>query len=1032
MKSLADFYHMDETACVQHLLGALNFSAHQEQQAGELATAFIKNIRDNIKTAAGVEQLIAYYDLSTQEGIMLMSIAEALLRIPDSETQDQLIRAKLNCADWRAHLGKSHSVFVNAVTRALSLSEKVLNMETSVAGFKKIWRQAVHRWGEPLIRKAIHQAVKLMADQFVVGKDLKQAIKASRIREKKGYVYSYDMLGEVARTQADADRYYRAYEQAIAALAQKSLHSQDMIHGPGISVKLSALHPRYQFTQRERAAPFLIEKLRQLAHQAREANLCLTLDAEEADRLDISLEIFAAVFSLAEFKDWNGLGLAVQSYQKRALPLIDELILLARRHQKRISVRLVKGAYWDTEIKLAQWGGYRDYPVFTRKITTDLSFLVCAQRMLTAQDAIYPQFATHNAYSAAAILTMMQDPNAYDFEFQRLQGMGEALHDQLVRRGCLSRIYAPVGNHHDLLPYLVRRLLENGSNNSFVNQIANPHIALEKLAASPLSQLRAAPSFRNPRIPLPQDLFADQRVNSQGLDVSDLNDWLPLSQAIDKFKAQLWRATPLSKPIIPALAQICANPADRTKVLGHVVPASREEVEMALQNAQASFELWNEKSVADRGQIILRAADLLEQHRAELIYLMAVEAGKTLGPAIAELREAVDFCRYYTAMAIKQMPSQLLTSPTGESNSLRLSGRGPVVSISPWNFPVSIFTGQMCAALITGNTVIAKPAEQTPLVAQRIVELFHQAGIPSTVLQLLPGSGETVGAALVEDIRTQAVIFTGSTATAKLIQRNLAERPGVIIPLIAETGGINAMVVDSSALPEQVINEVMTSAFDCAGQRCSALRVLFLQNEIADKMLEMLRGAMQEMVVGDPLMLSTDVGPVIDASARQMLQQHCEKMSATAKLVAKAPLKSELSEHGFFITPQVFEIADTNLIEKEVFGPILHVVRYAAENLAQVVTTINGWGYGLTFGIQSRVDSTIDYLQKHIQAGNIYVNRTMIGAVVGVQPFGGHRLSGTGPKAGGPHYLARLCTETCLSVNTTASGGNTQLMTLEE
>lgn len=1024
MKTLVDFYHMDEIACVQHLLGALAFSVQQEQQASELAAFFINNIRTKIKTASGVEQLIAYYDLSTQEGIMLMSMAEALLRIPDNETQDQLIHAKLNSADWRAHLGKSHSIFVNTVTRALSLSEKVLNLETSVSGFKKIWRQTAHRFGEPLVRKAVHQAVKMMADQFVVGKDLKEALRASQSHEKQGYVYSYDMLGEAARTQADADRYYRVYRQAIAALTHKREHE--------VSVKLSALYPRYQFTQRERAVPFLIEKLRQLSQQAREAHISLILDAEEADRLDISLEIFTAVFSLEEFKDWNGLGLAVQAYQKRALPLIDELIQLARRHQKRISVRLVKGAYWDTEIKLAQWGGYRDYPVFTRKITTDVSFLACAQRMLNAQDALYPQFATHNAYSAAAILTMMKNPEAYDFEFQRLQGMGEALHDQLVQRGMRSRIYAPVGDHQDLLPYLVRRLLENGSNNSFVNQIARPHIELEKLALSPLSQLRALRGVRNPRIPLPKDLFSTQRVNSQGLDVSDLNDWLPLSQAIEKFKGQLWRATPLSKPMTPALAQICTNPADRSKVIGHVAPASREEVETALHNAEAAFQSWNEKSVEERGAIILTAADLLEQHRAELIYLMSVEAGKTLTPAIAEVREAVDFCRYYTAIATQQMPSQLLTSPTGETNILRLSGRGPVVSISPWNFPVSIFTGQMCAALITGNTVIAKPAEQTPLVAQRIVDLFHAAGVPSPVLQLLTGSGETVGAALVGDIRTQAVIFTGSTETAKIIHRNLAERPGPIIPLIAETGGINAMVVDSSALPEQVVNEVITSAFDCAGQRCSALRVLFLQNEIADKMLEMLRGAMQEIVVGDPLLLATDVGPVIDADAQHMLLDYSEKISTTARLIAKVPLNPALAAQGFFVTPQAFEINHTDLIKTEVFGPILHVVRYASENLAQVVASINGWGYGLTFGIQSRVDSTIDYLKKHIQAGNIYVNRNIIGAVVGVQPFGGRRLSGTGPKAGGPHYLARLCTEMSVSVNTTAFGGNTQLMTLEE
>lgn len=1026
-------YRQDETACVQNLLRMLDFSPEKDRKITALATELVVAVREKTHQASGVEALITHYDLSTPEGIMLMCIAETLLRIPDAETEDLLIRDKLTGARWEEHLGKSQSTFVNVATWGLALTGKILDGRTHAGQFNNIWRQLLQRCGEPIIRQAVHQAVKIMGNQFVIGRRMDDALKASQDNVKKGYLYSYDMLGEVARTQADADRYFAAYQQAIIQLQAKRLlsQSQDVVHGPSVSVKLSALFPRYVFTHRSLAVPFLTQKLHQLARHAQQANISLTMDAEEADRLEMSLEIFAAVFTHPDFKHWNGLGLAVQAYQKRALPLIRWLTELARGQHKRISVRLVKGAYWDTEIKLTQIGGFTDYPVFTRKASTDVSYLACAQQMLTAQDALYPQFATHNAYSVAAILTMMNGEHGYDFEFQSLQGMGRALHDLLIEREILCRIYAPVGSHEDLLPYLVRRLLENGANSSFVNQIADPQTPLEKLVASPVARVRAYTQIPNPCIPLPKDIFAPVRVNSAGLDLSDPRELQILEKAMQKWTDYLWQATPLCQPMNHSRAEIVRNPADHRQIVGHVLPAAKADVESALTRSKQAFPEWNQRPVRERADLLLTAAELLEKHREELICLTAREAGKTLAAGIAEVREAVDFCRYYSQLALDLLSPHDLPGPTGESNTLRLSGRGPMACISPWNFPIAIFTGQIAAALITGNTVIAKPAEQTPLVADRVVRLLHEAGIPEAVLQLLPGTGETVGAALVADTRIQGVLFTGSTETAKAINQTLAQRGGPIVPLIAETGGINAMIADSSALPEQVVGDVITSAFDSAGQRCSALRVLFVQEEIADKVMTMLRGAMAELAVGNPLDLITDVGPVIDADAQKMLTAHGEKMARQAKLIYKVDL-SATTEQGTFVAPQAYELPDLSLLKREVFGPILHVIRYAKSQLPQVVEAINALGYGLTFGVQSRIDSTIDYLQGHIQAGNIYVNRNMIGAVVGVQPFGGHRLSGTGPKAGGPHYLTRLCSETTLTINTTATGGNAALMTLED
>jgi RHH-type transcriptional regulator, proline utilization regulon repressor / proline dehydrogenase / delta 1-pyrroline-5-carboxylate dehydrogenase len=1007
----------DETTCVENLLRTLNFPPEKAKKAELLAADLVNNVRQKMLGASGVEALIAHYDLSTPEGVMLMSIAEALLRIPDKQTRDLLIRDKLTRANWQEHLGKSRSGFVNLVTRGLALGSKVLKGQSA-------WGESLQRYGEPVIRKAVRQAVKIMANQFVVGRTMEKALKASQPALKKGYLFSYDMLGEVARTQADADRYFQAYQQAIANLPGKVKYA-------GISIKLSALYPRYVFSHRELAVPALTEKLHQLALQARQANTSLTVDAEEADRLDMSLDIFAAVFTHPDFQNWDGLGMAVQAYQKRALPLIDWLITLARRQGKRMNVRLVKGAYWDSEIKFAQVGGFSDYPVFTRKSSTDLSYLTCAQKMLSAEDAIYPQFATHNAYSVAAILTMMENAGSYDFEFQSLQGMGRALHDQLIERGIACRIYAPVGSHEDLLPYLVRRLLENGANSSFVNQLANPKIPVNKLIINPIERLKSFDSIPNPKIPLPKDIFGAGRLNSAGIDLTDEHEYQKLQKSMQPFLNHLWQATPLLQPMNHRQAELLLNPADHRQVVGHVLSATKADVEQALLHAVQAFPSWNQRTVRQRVDILLHAAELLEKNRGELVCLAVREAGKTVAAGIGEVREAVDFCRYYSQIALKTIAPRNLNGATGESNTVRLSGRGPLLCISPWNFPIAIFTGQIVAALVTGNVVIAKPAEQTPLAAERIVRLFHEAGIPESVLQLLPGKGETVGAALTADPRIQGVLFTGSTETAKLINQTLAQRPGPIVPLIAETGGINAMIADSSALPEQIVNDAIISAFDSAGQRCSALRVLFVQEEIADKVLTMLQGAMAELVVGNPLDLKTDVGPVIDADAQKMLLAHAEKMSNQARLIYRVTLPEETG-HGLFIAPQAYELPDLRLLQQEVFGSILHVIRYAREQLPEVVRSINELGYGLTFGVQSRVDSTIDYLQSHIQAGNIYVNRNMIGAVVGVQPFGGNRLSGTGPKAGGPHYLIRLCNESALTINTTATGGNPTLMSLDE
>lgn len=1031
-RDIVKAYRVDETSSMDTLLKSLNFTPDLEREVNALATRLVTNVRERTSEQSAIEALMMHYDLSTEEGIMLMCLAEALLRIPDRDTELLLMRDKLTGANWRGHIEQSESSLVHFASWGLALTGKVLRYEKNSNYFYSLWKKLIQRSGEPVIRQAVREAIKVMGEQFVLGRSIEEALERSRPLSEKGYTFSFDMLGEVALTQTDADHYYKAYQNAIDALAT-SARPDNLVQGPGISVKLSALYPRYQYWQYRRAVKVLTERLRSLALQAKRVGISLTVDAEEADRLEMSLDIIETVFADPELKDWHGLGLAVQAYQKRAFYLIDWLIALARKHNKRMMVRLVKGAYWDTEIKFSQMNGFSDYPVFTRKSSTDVSYIACAKKLLSAQDAIYPQFATHNAYTVAAILRLVAGQDNCLFEFQNLQGMGKALHDQIVSESDLNlpcRVYAPVGSHEDLLPYLVRRLLENGANSSFVNQIADASVPIERLVESPVDKTKHLESVPNPKIPLPRDIFNGVRSNSFGADFSDYEELCALDRDMQKILDRSWSATPLNKKRSKDAVAVF-DPTDRRREVGRVCEASVDEVEVALRNAAQDQPSWDELGVNARAEILNKVAEQLETHRAELMAMAVREAGKTLFDANAEVREAVDFCRYYANLGIETLSPEVMPGYTGETNVLSMRGRGTILCISPWNFPIAIFTGQIAASLMAGNSVIAKPAEQTPLIAARVVELFHAAGVPETILQCLPGRGETIGAALVSDERINGVVFTGSTDTAKIIQQSLAKRDGPIVPLIAETGGINAMIADSSTLPEQLVADVLLSAFGSAGQRCSALRLLCIQDDVADKVIAMLKGAMAELHVGDPVKLSTDIGPVIDADAQAMCVQHAKDMEKIAKLIHRVHLP-EACEHGTFVAPQAFELSDIDQLKREIFGPILHVYRYKRESLDGLIEKINAFGYGLTFGIHSRIDETVDYIQQRIHAGNIYVNRNIIGAVVGVQPFGGGRLSGTGPKAGGPHYLLRLCDETTLTINTTAAGGNASLMAMED
>lgn len=1029
-------YRMDESHCLQQLLPIAQMSTDSLARIDDTARELVTEIRKQRLHQGSLDAFLLEYNLASEEGIALMCLAEALLRVPDKNTMDDLIRDKITSANWESHVGKSEFLFVNAATWGLMLTGKILNpSEGTEANLKQALKKFFERSTTPVIRSSVKQAMKILGFQFVTGRTIVEALKRSLEHEKKGYRYSYDMLGEGAKTAEDAERYFQSYQDAIAAISKKAkdIKANTVFDAPGISVKLSALHPRYEFSQREWMLPQLTNRLRQLALQAKQANINFTVDAEEADRLDLSLDIIAEVFSDPALAGWEGFGLAVQAYQKRAMPVLDWLIDLARKNKRRIMVRLVKGAYWDYEIKDSQVKGLDGYPVFTRKYHTDVSYLACVQKMASAPDAIYSAFATHNAHTVAYILELMGARR--DFEFQCLHGMGATLYDFIIAHPQYSapiRIYAPVGTHQDLLAYLVRRLLENGANTSFINRIVDEKAPIKDLIADPIAKTLALECKPHPKIPLPSHLFGANRLNSRGLDLSNTLVLNKLMQEMEKISATSWQAAPLLATKSENSADIAAvNPANLTQTIGTTRDATRKEMEQALDSAEKAMASWDATQVEMRAQYLEKIADLLEQRTTEFMTYAIREAGKNVNDALGEVREAVDACRYYALEARRVLSSKIMPGPTGEFNQLLCHGRGITICISPWNFPLAIFTAQIVAALVAGNPVIAKPAEQTPITASKMVELMYQAGIPRDVLQLLPGKGEIIGAGLIADSRVKMVVFTGGTTTARLINQTLANREGAIIPLVAETGGQNVMLVDSTALPEQVVTDVVASAFNSAGQRCSALRVLFLQEEVADKIIHMLQGAMAEIQLGDPSFLRTDIGPVIDQDAKAMLEAHAKHLNQIGKLIYEVKVHPTLAK-GVFFAPRAYEIPDLSLLKSEVFGPILHVVRYRRENLDQIIDSINHTGYGLTLGIHTRINETVDYIQSHVHVGNVYVNRNIIGAVIGVQPFGGEGLSGTGPKAGGPHYLTRFVTERTLTINTTAAGGNASLLSIGE
>ena len=1024
-------YRQDETACIAALLPEATFTPPALQRIYGVAEKLVLGTRLQRQKKTGLDSFLQQYDLSSDEGVALMCLAEALLRIPDTATVDRLISDKLSSADWEQHLNSSKSLFVNAATWSLMLTGKLYAPFTR--GEKNLAHALKHflgRTSSAVIRPIVLQGMKIIGKQFVMGRDIAEALRRAQKSEAKGYRYSYDMLGEAARTAQDAEKYFAAYQQAIKAIGASAKHASPMSN-PGISIKLSALHPRYDYLQEARVIKELTPLLLQLAVQAKAYNIGLTVDAEEADRLTLSLKIFAAVFTNPQLAGWEGFGLAVQSYQKRAPAVLDWLAALALQEQRRIMVRLIKGAYWDTEIKLSQVQGLAGYPVFTRKNSTDVSFIACARQLFAAPQCFYPQFGTHNAYSVGVIQELAG--TNHDYEFQCLHGMGQPLYDQLIH-AAPCRIYAPVGSHQELLGYLVRRLLENGANTSFINRIADETFPVEKIILDPHARIHQLVNKPHPGIPLPRDMYQPERQNSAGLDLSDPDVQAHLHQQMTQTLAQPWHAQPLIGETLESSRRGAATPVRAPgnigEVIGSVIEASVADAELALATAHAASQAWGRTPVAKRIAILQSAAALLETRMPQFIAYINREGGRQIVDAMNEVREAIDFCRYYAARASVDLAPVKLPGPTGESNQLTLHPRGVIVCISPWNFPLAIFMGQIVAALVTGNVVIAKPAEQTPLVAALAVGLLHTAGIPAAVLQLLPGSGAVIGALLTKDPRVAGVMFTGGTDTARHIQQTLAARPGPIIPFIAETGGQNVMLVDSSALPEQVVVDVIHSAFNSAGQRCSALRVLFLQDDIAERVLAMLQGAMAELVIGDALALATDIGPVIDGAARAMLQEHYAQMQKKAKIIYQMSLDPSLN--GYYFAPCVVEIPDLAMLPTEIFGPILHVVRYQAKNLDQVLDQIANTGYGLTMGLHSRVEATVQQVRLRMPVGNLYVNRNMIGAVVGVQPFGGENLSGTGPKAGGPHYLPRLCVERAVSINTTAAGGNTTLVSLLE
>ncbi|MEL6707142.1 MAG: bifunctional proline dehydrogenase/L-glutamate gamma-semialdehyde dehydrogenase PutA [Pseudomonadota bacterium] len=1034
-------YRQDEKACVAARLEQAAPARKVAEEASAMAVRLIEGARGH--KASGIDAFLQQYGLDTEEGIALMCLAEALLRVPDQETADALIKDKLARIDWGEHLGESSSTFVNAATFSLMLTGEVLDPpEEHQRGMGSTLKRTMNRLGEPVIRKATLQAMRIMGGQFVFGRDINEALKRAAPERAKGLTHSFDMLGEAAMTFADAEKYRQAYAGALDRLAKEA--TAGVGGSPGISVKLSALHPKYDYLHAEQARRDIAPIVRDLAVKARDADIHFTIDAEEAERLELSLDIIEELvadddlFMRPDGSPWTGFGLAIQAYQKRGVPLCDWVAKLARRHGRKLFVRLVKGAYWDSEIKLSQVGGFDDYPVFTRKRATDVSYLACAARLFEHDDVIYPAFATHNALTIASLKEMSQVPASSGeavgrqkpFEYQRLHGMGEEIYSTLREiegnNPTPVRIYAPVGGHKELLAYLVRRLLENGANTSFVNRMGDADIPAHDLVEDPVAELAAMEPFRNPAIPLPEDILGE-RLNSIGIDLSDPLMFAPLQAQLDQLASVQW----VAEPTFPAkeageMAPI-TMPHDLSVDVGTRRDATQEEVDAAYARAVAIQPGWDALGGEKRALLLEEAANLFEEHAAEFLSLCQREAGKTLLDGVAELREAVDFLRYYAGEARRQFGEPItLPGPTGEENTLRLHGRGVFATIAPWNFPLAIFIGMASAALAAGNAVITKPAEQTPLIAAFAVKLCHQAGIPPEALQLLPGAGE-VGQMITSHPSLAGVAFTGSTETARLINQTLAAREGPIATLIAETGGQNAMIVDSSALPEQVVRDVLASAFQSAGQRCSALRVLYLQDDVADDMLEMIRGGFEALSVGDPALLRTDVGPVIDPDAQAALERHVARREASGKVVHRIALPDD-ADKGCFVAPTIIEIDSILELTRENFGPVLHVARFKAEELEQVVDDINATGYGLTLGLHSRIAETRRIVQAKARVGNFYVNRNQIGAIVESQPFGGEGLSGTGPKAGGPHYLARFATERVTCIDTTAAGGNASLL----
>ena len=1027
-------YRMDETECLEKLIPEATIPADARARTLSTASELVTATRAYNKTQSKVDALLQQYDLSTEEGISLMCLAEALLRISDKATMDKFISDKLSNADWSSHVSRDNSLFINAATWSLLLTGTVygpaLDNHKSLAASLK---RSISHLGAAVIRPIILQMMKAIGSQFVMGEDIASALQRSQSFQQDGYLFSFDMLGEAARTAEDAKIYYDAYVTAIDAIG-KVAQANTPAENPGISIKLSALHPRYEYNKYEQVMAELPPLLLALAKQAKQYNLGLTVDAEEADRLDLSLDIFEKVFTDPALKDWDGFGLAVQAYQKRASFVIDWLADLSASHDKRIMVRLVKGAYWDAEIKTSQVNGFSNYPVFTRKNSTDVSYLACAHKLLSQPALFYAQFGTHNAYTVAAIMQLAG--NNQDFEFQCLHGMGIPLYHQIVDKTKFNRrcrIYAPVGTHQDLLGYLVRRLLENGANSSFINKIADENTPIDKIVFDPTERVAALTSKPHPHIPTPHDIYG-KWVNSESLDLSNNHLLRELKTDMDKViaKAASWVACPIingdmrvsSKPI----ARV--SPNNQTESIGKLSRAEAFEVDEALRIADDGRQAWSKTSADERATMLERAAELFQEAMPELMAILNREAGKAIPDCMSEVRETIDYCHYYAYRARQDLTPQELPGPTGESNVLTLHPRGTMACISPWNFPLAIFAGQILGALAAGNTVLAKPAEQTPYIAFRAVQILHEAGIPKDALQLIIGRGSVVGAKLVSDERVDGILFTGSTDTAKFIERSLAERNGPIAILVAETGGQNAMIVDSTALPEQTVTDIVMSAFNSAGQRCSALRVLFVQEDIAPRLITMLQGYMESFNVGDPGWLSNDIGPVIDEASKEMLVAHYDKMMSTGKLIAQIPITESATGHYF--SPCAFEIDSLDQLEGEVFGPILHVIRYKAHELDKVMDAIINTGYGLTLGVHSRIDTVTQHIANRMPVGNIYINRNMVGAVVGVQPFGGERLSGTGPKAGGPHFLPRLCVERTISTNTTAVGGNARLISLLE